>query len=279
MRHARQVQATVAPVRSGWQSRAFRQSVCARVQCCRRTVRALSTATRGNLSMASARHNPFPQRTVFPPAERKRWSHGMQTCKWLSDSLIALAVGSALAPLTAVAQKSTDELPAYRDLDSISAEELASRLRTIDHLFINWLPAIRQGRMTLKIRDGSRAAEVTAQNASRWERDFMERRYALYQAARTRGYRDISGSYLLRMNPPSCILESPPTRVVIGQVGLNFEAYFSTKFKLSGVVVEDQVDLPLYGGPQPKPFFKGIATDQVIRLTNGDSCEVELVKN
>lgn len=77
----------------------------------------------------------------------------------------------------------------------------------------------------------------------------------------------------------NCIPEELSTRVVIGQLGHDFVAYFSTRSKFSGVIVEDHVDLPLYGGPQPNPFFRGIATDHVIRLTNGASCEVELVKN
>lgn len=108
----------------------------------------------------------------------------------------------------------------------------------------------------------------------------MARRNELWQEARKKGYRDISGVYAFQMNPPSCILPTPsPTRVVVGQQGHDFIVYLSTQSKLSGVIVKDHVDLPLYGGTQrTKVYFTGMANDQGIRLTNGDACEVELIK-
>lgn len=204
-------------------------------------------------------------------------THGIHAYRWMVHLLFVW--GSVVAFHTAAAQSPAYPLPSVTDLESLTAGELAARMRDIDHSFINVLPSIKEGRMTRRLRDGNRVHEVTAKNVKRWEEEFRRRHYALWQAARAKGFRDISGVYAFRMTPSNCVLqEPPPTRIVIGQQGHSFVVYLSTRSRLSGVIVEDRVDLPLYGGSQPNPFFNGVATERGIRLKNGESCEVDLLK-
>jgi hypothetical protein len=179
----------------------------------------------------------------------------------------------------AVAQNTVYRLPTASNLDELSPAQLAASLRELNQSFIDVLPQIRQGRMVRTLRDGGRVSEVTSKNAAYWEIKFMERRGALIDAARKKGLRNVAGDYSVRMTPDNCILPSPaPTEALIGQAGHEITVYFSPYSKLSGTIVQDAIDLPLYGGTQPNPYFTSIVTGESINLTNASSCQVSLIK-
>jgi hypothetical protein len=199
--------------------------------------------------------------------------------KTLSTLRLIFVTCTAVAVHQTHAQNAIYDLPNVEGLANLSASELASQLRDLNHSFIEVLSYIRQGRLTPTLRDNGRVHEVIAKNANRWELEFQRRHAVLSLAARARGYRDVSGIYSVRMEPANCVLTTPaPTEAIIGQYGPELVVYFSVHIKFSGTVVLDSVDLPLYGRAYLKPHFAGSATAGSIQITNGEGCQVEFTK-